>query len=711
MPSAAKIAVFGLSRSARRHMPPSLRPIRFFRFRVLLGLLGLLLSVLLAPAGATDAQGAPMNFTLLDVEGTRLRWTPAGPGAGTPPSAKVLGGGFSSKQRVSAAVVRADGQETYYLTGNGGQLAWQLSAADAPVRDTPGQDVPPAPNLPRLSWATGLAWDETRGVLAIVSTGSDAQFYRFDTRARRWLDARPINSPNIASLAFNAATGGFAAVSNRADLVLLDARGTLEEVRPLDGVLPQLAEARQPETHNFAGLQVFADGDRFALVNVLRGRVTHVWTYDRATRRASLTYKSGGLTPAASLAPSAPAAPPVAAAATQAAPGIAWRQLATEPALWLAALSPATEARLYLGALWSGGALLGLLVLHAWRPSRGGARALSVVVGLVLAALPALMIYVGSPPGARLLLGPMELLQCLKLTWVALRLGVPLAQVLAPLGYLLVMPTAGLAALLIALGLLLRMPRRRVLTSVAIGGLALLAALQAREFAARRAVADVVARETAAGEALFAARCQSAGARRPYPIGGVDGVRLDDLRGEVASTAHADRDWPDAGIPGEAGGMAYVRAFLDVEIDDRRDHPGWSLGIDSSRVTLKGYDFVDVRQPDGSYLRHRLAADQTLVTAPIPTDEAARYAVSYLPHGYARDRMHWVAGALVRVTDTRSGQLLGELEAYAHQPPPRRGGGDLSRRSWHGARTCPAYDDVPGFMVRMFTEHVLQRPR
>ena len=382
-----------------------------------------------------------------------------------------------------------------------------------------------------------------------------------------------------------------------------------------------------------------------------------------------------------------------------------------EPARWLDAVSPATEARLYLGALWSGGALLGLLLLRAWRPSRGGARALGVVVGFLLVALPALMIYVGRPPGARLLLSPMELLQCLQLTWLAPRLGVPLAKILGPQGYLLVVQTAGLAALLFAFGLLLRMPRQRVIASVLMGGLALLASLPAREFAARRALADAVARETAAGEALFAARCQSAGARRKYPVGGVDGVRLDDLRGELTSTTHADRDWPDAGVPGDVGGMAYLRSFLDVEIDDRRDHPGWSLGIDVSRVTLKGYDFVDVRQVDGSYLRHRLAADKTLFTAPIPSDEAARYAVSHLPHGNAGDRMHWVAGSLVRVTDTQSGQVLGELEAYAFQPPPRRGGGDLSQRSWHGARTCPAYDDVPGFMVRMFTEQVLKRPR
>lgn len=698
-------------------MPSSLRLIRFSH--VLIGLLGLLLSVLLASVRAADAPGTPMNFSLLDVEGTRLLWTPSGPGAGTPPSAEVLGGGFSSRQSVSAAVVRADGLETYYLTGNGGTLAWQLSAADAPERDTPGHNVPPAPNLPRLSWATGLAWDEARGVLAIVSTGSDAQFYRFDTRARRWLDARPIKSQNIASLAFNAATGGFAALSAEADLLLLDARGAIEEVRPLNGVLPQLAEARQPTTRSFDGLQVFADGNRFALVNVLHGRVTHVWTYDRATRQASLTYKPGGLIEAASSAPSAtatapataPATPPLAAAAPQAAPGIAWRQLMAEPARWLDAVSPDTEARLYLGALWSGGALLGLLVLRAWRPSRGVARALGLVLGLVLVVLPALMIYVGRAPGARLLLSPMELLQCLRLTWLAPRLGVPLTQLLGPQGHLLLMQTAGVAALLIAFGLLLRMPRQRVMASVVIGGLALLAALPAREFAARRAVADALARETSAGEALFAARCQSAGARRSYPVGGVEGVRLDDLRGEVAPNAHADRDWPDAGIPGDAGGTAYVRAFLDVEINDRRDHPGWSLGIDASRVTLKGYDYVDVRQPDGSYLRHRLATDKTLLTAPIPTDEAAQYAVSYLPHGHAGDRMHWVAGALVRVTDTRSGQVLGELEAYAYQPPPRRAGSELSQRSWHGARTCPAYDDVPGFMVRMFTEQVLKRLR
>ena len=527
-------------------MSPFMRSIRVSR--VLLGLLGLLLSVLLVPAGAANTLGASMRFTLLDVEGKRLQWTTAGPAAGTPPSAEVLGGGFASRQRVSAAVVSANGQETYYITGNGGELTRKLSAASASARDTPGQSVPPAPNLPRLSWATGLAWDETRGVLAIVSTGSDAQFYRFDTRARRWLDARPIKSDDIASLAFNAATGGFAAVTATADLLLLDARGALEEVRPLDGVLPHLAEARHPATHSFHGLQVFADGNRFALVNVLRGRVTHVWTYDQATRHASLTYKPGGLTAATS---SAPVTPPVAATVT----------------------------------------------------------------------------------------------------------------------------------------------------------------LPARELADRPAEADPVARETAAGEALFATRCQSAGARRLYPVGGVNGVRLDHLRGEVTSTSHADRDWPDAGIPGDWGGMAFVRAFLDVGINDLRDYPGWDFDIDSSRVTLKGYDFVDVRQPDGSYLRHRLAADRTLVTERIPAAKAARYAVSYLPREHTGDRMHWVAGALVRVTDTRSGQIVGELEAYAHQPPSRGGGGDLSRRSWQGARTCPAYDDVRGFMVRMFTEHVLHRPR
>lgn len=538
-------------------MPLSLRTVRCFC--VLLGLPGLLLSMLLLPAGAAHAQGAPMSFTLIDVEGKQLHWTTAGPRAGTLPSVEVLGGGFvsrqrvrfSSGQRVSAAVQSANGQVTYYLTGNGGTLAWKQSTTNASARDTPDQNVPPAPNLPRLSWATGLAWDEARGVLAIVSTGSDAQFYRFDTRARRWLDARAIHSSDITSLAFNAATGRFAAVTDRADLLLLDARGTLEEVRPLDGVLAQLAEARHPETRSFDGLQVFADGDRFALVNVLRGRVTHVWTYDWTTRQASLTYKPGGLTVAKSSPPSAPTAPPVAAPVT----------------------------------------------------------------------------------------------------------------------------------------------------------------LPARKSADNLAEADPVARETAAGEALFATRCQSAGARRLYPVGAVNGVRLDNLRGEVASTAHADRDWPDAGIPGDVGGKAYVHAFLDMEINNRHTSPGWSIGIDMSRVTLKGYDFVDVRQADGSYLRHRLAANGKLVTEPIPTSKAARYAVSYQPHGHADDRKHWVAGALVRVTDTRSGLVLGELEAYAHKPPPRQGSDDPSRRSWHGARTCPAYNDVPGLMVRMFAEQVLQRPR
>ena len=108
-------------------MPSCLPPIRLSR--VLIGLLGLLLSVLLTSAGAANTRGAQMKITLLDVEGKRLHWTTAGPGAGTLHSAEVLGGGFASRQRVSAAVVSATGQETYYITGNGGTDVWLVFIA------------------------------------------------------------------------------------------------------------------------------------------------------------------------------------------------------------------------------------------------------------------------------------------------------------------------------------------------------------------------------------------------------------------------------------------------------------------------------------------------------------------------------------------------------------------------------------------------------
>lgn len=655
---------------------------------------------LLRPAGAAEP---PMRFELLDVQGQRLPWTSAGPQAGTPAEATVLGGGFVSRQRVNAMALRGDGQERYLLTGNGGTLSWQ----GPPGSEADRQDLPLPEHLPRLSWARSLAWDEARGLLAVASTGTDAQFYRLDTRSRRWLDARPLRLRDVASLAFNAATGGFAAVTGTADLLLLDAQGEREELRPLAGVLPALDEARHPQTHSFEGLQVFAQGDRFALVNVRDGRVTHVWTYERASRQAALSYKPGGVPAALPPAASGAAGPAVAPSGG----GLALRQLVAAPATWPDAVSPATEARLQLAALVSGAAGLAVLAWAQWRRPRGRARVVAALAGLALAALPVLMLLAGRTPGSPLLLGPLQILQVLQLAWMSMRLGVPLAEVLGPQGYSLAVSTSGAALLLLAMALMLRPARQRVTALLGVAVAVLLAVLPARELAARRASAALVARESAAGEALFAARCERAGVRRPYPVGGVDGVRLEGLRGPAGPGAAADPDWPEAGIPGDAVGEAYVRSFLDVDVDDARDHPGWSVGFGISRVTIKGYDFVDVRQPQGHYLRHRLARDGRLETQAIEPAEAARYAVSYGPSGEPADRRHWVAGALVRVTDTRSGQVLGELEAYAWQPPARRGGGDLSRRQWLGARTCPAYADQPGMRVRLFTEHVLQRPR
>ena len=110
------------------------------------------------------------------------------------------------------------------------------------------------------------------------------------------------------------------------------------------------------------------------------------------------------------------------------------------------------------------------------------------------------------------------------------------------------------------------------------------------------------------------------------------------------------------------------------------------------------------------FLRYRLATDSPrsgMVSEEIPATAAARHAVSYTRVDSEQERANWVAGALVTVTDTDTGEVLGELRTAAFAPPSRRAFDDPQRRNWQLARTCPAWNDVPDAMARLFAGEVV----
>ncbi|RZL37906.1 MAG: DUF4124 domain-containing protein [Rubrivivax sp.] len=233
-----------------------------------------------------EAPRVRLNFDLLSVDGDRLAWTNAGPRDGQRRDGSVRGGSIVEREAPGAAAVNDNGTEAYALQGNGATLAWLPKGFGGPA-----QKLHPPGNLPRLSWASGIAWDTRNGMLAIVTTGGgDGYFYRYDTRKHTWLDARALKTPNLLSLAFDPVSGKFVAISQDAELVTFNADGAVERVRPLAELLPGLRATFDRVPHA-SGLTVAARGGLVAIVNVRKASVTHIWTYDSGTNRAQLTYK------------------------------------------------------------------------------------------------------------------------------------------------------------------------------------------------------------------------------------------------------------------------------------------------------------------------------------------------------------------------------------------------------------------------------------
>lgn len=222
-----------------------------------------------------------MNFDLVTTDGRRVAWTNSGP-----PDDKRYEGVMRGSGGTQSLVVREDGREAYALSGNGGELLWYPKGMSGPA-----SHVTVPPDLPRLSWGNGLAWDTRGGVLAIVSFGGEGHFYRYDTRQRRWLGARSLQDRDLMGLSFNPLSGGYVSISDKAELVFFNGQGELEDVRPLAKILPDLDSTYDKHNSRLEGLSVVAQGKAVAIIRIAKASVTHIWTYEIDSRRAQLSYK------------------------------------------------------------------------------------------------------------------------------------------------------------------------------------------------------------------------------------------------------------------------------------------------------------------------------------------------------------------------------------------------------------------------------------
>jgi hypothetical protein len=207
-------------------------------------------------------------------------------------------------------------------------------------------------------------------------------------------------------------------------------------------------------------------------------------------------------------------------------------------------------------------------------------------------------------------------------------------------------------------------------------------------------------------QALFDERCATAGEKIYKTVDNERGVLLLNVRqGEIAKN-RANPQWEGAALPNDPTGLGYVESFLVWEHNDGKNHRGY-LNSYADGATAQGFQFIDVKQKDGSLLRYRLkrAGSSELITE-VLRGESARYAVGFTTSDHPEDRKHWVAGVTITVSDTKTGEILARRTSYSLEPGLGSTAG--GRSPWAFAVTCPALKGWDGASTRFFVDQIVK---
>lgn len=209
--------------------------------------------------------------------------------------------------------------------------------------------------------------------------------------------------------------------------------------------------------------------------------------------------------------------------------------------------------------------------------------------------------------------------------------------------------------------------------------------------------------------AVFDERCKTAGEQIYKSVDEVEEILLLDLRANDRTKSEANPNWPDAGLPNEYSGDAYIANFLAWEHhEDKRNPRGY---LNQTPSDLPGYRYVDAKDAKGVMWRYTLTkpgdpgyprlAKVELKSSP------ARYAVSFTNLINPSDRQHWVAGTTVLVTDMQTSEVLARATWYSFEPGLGSTAG--GRQPWRFARSCPelrgGQEQAP---IRFFVDRVLK---
>ena len=263
---------------------------------------------------------------------------------------------------------------------------------------------------------------------------------------------------------------------------------------------------------------------------------------------------------------------------------------------------------------------------------------------------------------------------------------------------------------LVAIALALWLPKRwwaKVIALTLVIGIASILPRQAqKEVAQQQVVVDDYKVRLAKAQALFDERCKTAGEKIYKTVENVEGVLLKKIRPDRSPEMRADRMWVDAALPDESVGDWYLISFLGWE-QRFKGNPG---SVNIVPTEFPGYQYVDVQSEGLTTKRYILVKDEASTSgwsklAQVDTAQPkARYAIDFQNPIDLEARQHWIAETLITITDTASGQILGERRSFALEP----GLGSTAgfRSPWGFAIGCPK--SISGSQTRNFAEKVLK---
>ena len=217
-------------------------------------------------------------------------------------------------------------------------------------------------------------------------------------------------------------------------------------------------------------------------------------------------------------------------------------------------------------------------------------------------------------------------------------------------------------------------------------------------------------------KAIFDERCKTAGEKIYHTVEGVEGITLLNVPQKYTHALIEDPMWEGAALPHSGGGDNYIRSFLNWEIYQKDEkikralHPRPSMRPGSYDAVYPGYQYVDVRQNDNTYLRYRYPADEDredyrkMITEQV-NEHPARYAVEFKPIIDPADRQYWVAGLTINVYDTKGNILMASKTWYSMEP----GQGNRNQRvPWASANICPKFYAYEKDLIPLFVHQALK---